>query len=109
MNTRSATLPTCLHLVMSNTRQGLEDCLAQCGSDDSILLLAGGVEHIALINNYSLEGLKKVSGKASVYALQADIAARALQDNAALIKIKLVDEEVWVDLIKAHLHTLTWC
>jgi tRNA 2-thiouridine synthesizing protein B len=82
----------------------LENCMKFLGNDDAVILIEDGVYAAAAETSKSdlVEGILK---KNKVFALQADLRARAIE--SLIGSVDIVDYEMFVDLIEQHT-TQSW-
>ncbi|ATO35022.1 Protein TusB [Dickeya dianthicola] len=91
-------------LAHSPYRTDLDALLRNVGEGDAILLLQDGV--IAALAG-APDGERLLSSAATVYALQADVAARGLLDQISTT-IVLIDYTQFVQLTALHSRQLAW-
>lgn len=88
---------------MTAGRETLNDCLEQCGPEDSILFLDAGVVRIL-----GGEENGEETPPCPAYYLAADLQARGLLDAARAKKALLADDAQFVRLLHRHQHCLSW-
>jgi len=95
-----------LHIVNKSPfmNTALENCMKFLGNDDAVILIEDGVYAAAAETSKSdlVEGILK---KNKVFALQADLRARAIE--SLIESVDIVDYEMFVDLIEQHT-TQSW-
>lgn len=88
---------------MTAGRETLNDCLEQCGPEDSILFLDAAVVRVL-----KLEAEDGVTAPCPAYYLAADLRARGLLDAAVARKALLADDAEFLRLLRQHQHCLSW-
>lgn len=80
---------------------GLDDCGRYAVPGDTVLLAGAGVTLLA----GSFPGLED---GIELVALEADVSARGLQRRARTAGARLMEDHEWVELVIAHVHTMSW-
>jgi tRNA 2-thiouridine synthesizing protein B len=95
-----------LHTVSKSPFQhsALNDCLRIAREEDYLLLVEDGV-YACVGNSQYAQQLE--SGKLSVYALEADVSARGLQNRISTC-VELISYEQFVDLAARTRSTMSW-
>ena len=105
---------SCLHLVAGAGQEALDDCVAHSAARDALLLVDAGVLHLLRHATGfvagSVAGLVAGSGAgaAEVHFLAADLQAQGLLELARRLKVSVVEDTVFCELLAAHDHCLTW-
>ncbi|BBL70471.1 sulfurtransferase complex subunit TusB [Methylogaea oryzae] len=94
-----------LHIVNRSpmAAPALRQCLARLGEDDSLLLIEDGVYAVAAQG----EAAALLAGR-RVYALEADLAARGLDQAERLAGVETVDYAGFVRMAAEHAQVLSW-
>ena len=104
MNTRHEARPgSCLHLLAGGGRAAFEECRPFCSPGDTVLFLDAGVLHLL----GDAPGDLVDAGVASAF-VAADLAAQGLARAAAEEGVQVVDDAALAELLRRHVHCLTW-
>lgn len=95
-----------LHQILSSNPRAWEDCAAFWQPGDAVLLADAAAGLVA--DPGFLGFFATASAALPVRALEADIAARGLQDAARRAGVRLVDDSGWVRMVCAHDRVLSW-
>jgi len=91
----------CLHCLMSDDAGSVQACLAYCAAGDSLVLL-NTAANVLLDQNWRLS----LDTGVAVYVLAEDAAARGIRQDS--FDCKFINDAAWVELVKRHLHCLSW-
>ena len=98
-----------LHIVNKSPfdRNALDSCLRLARPDSGILLIEDGV-YALRPGTDAAQRLQQAMDAHRVYALQADMQARGLADNAVIDGVELVDYDGFVRLATEYDKTQSW-
>ncbi len=89
-------------------KRTLEQCLSRLSPDGDSLLLIEDAVCVALAGTAFSAQLTKAGETVSLYALQADLAARGFSDSTLLPGITIVDYPGFVKLVTEHERVHSW-
>ena len=93
----------CLHLMLSERRDALRQCLDCCAAEDSVVLLGTAVTWLARPAN----DLWPNAGK-RLFFLSEDVQAHGLIHLVERQGLNQIDERGLVELVLRHRHCLSW-
>ena len=98
-----------LHIVNKSPfdRNSLDTCLRLARPDSAILLIEDGV-YAVRADTDAAKRLQQAMDSHRVYALQADMQARGLADNAIIDGVELVDYDGFVQLATEYDKLQSW-
>ena len=98
-----------LHIVNKSPfdRNSLDTCLRLARPDSGILLIEDGV-YAVRANTETATRLQQALASHRVYALQSDMQARGLADNAIVDGVELVDYDGFVQLATEYDKLQSW-
>jgi sulfur relay protein TusB/DsrH len=94
---------SCLHLVVGAGEGALENCLAHADAADAVLFLDAGVLHLLQAASAWPD-----SSQAPVFYSATDLRAHGLFNLARHLKVDILDDDGFCELLAAHRHCLTW-
>ncbi len=92
-----------LHLLLSKSADGLEDCRKQLRDGDSVVLVNTAV--LWLLEPGWDRALPAVT---KIHALEADLDAHGLSALPLPAHIERISDTGWVELVMSHAHCLSW-
>ena len=100
---KTAKADSALHLVLSTGGGAFEACRKLCTAGDSVLFLDDGVRQLLLG-----EPGKRLSPGVAVYYARPDLEARGLAGLAVKARVRVLGDDGFPALLKAHRHCLSW-